>query len=213
MADVRVLVLAGGLLARTGLAALLETQAGLYVVGQSSGGAKLLDDLDVYRPDVAICDLGYQPAASLGNLSALAEARLPVVALIADPGQALMALSMLAGLDAYGLLLADSEAGLLGAALLALADGLVVLDPALAATVIPAEARPLPLGPDAELTPREAEVLRLVARGLSNKAIAQELTISPNTVKFHLNAILSKLDAQSRTEAVVRASQLGLISL
>jgi two-component system, NarL family, nitrate/nitrite response regulator NarL len=213
MADVRVLVVAGGLLARTGLAALLETQAGLYVVGQSPGGAELLDDLDVYRPEVAICDLGYEATAALGSLSALVEARLPAVALIADPDQALLALSVLARLDAYGLLLADSEAGLLGTALLALADGLVVLDPALAASVIPAEARPVRMMPGAELTPREGEVLRLVATGLSNKAIAQELKISPNTVKFHLNAILSKLDAQSRTEAVVRASQLGLISL
>jgi DNA-binding NarL/FixJ family response regulator len=64
-----------------------------------------------------------------------------------------------------------------------------------------------------DLTPREIEVLALVAEGLSNKAIASELTISTHTVKFHLNAIMSKLDVQSRTAAVVRATRLGLIAL
>ena len=64
-----------------------------------------------------------------------------------------------------------------------------------------------------ELTPRETEVLQLLADGLTNKAIAQRLGISDHTVKFHVNAVLGKLGAQSRTEAVVRASRLGLLQL
>ena len=64
-----------------------------------------------------------------------------------------------------------------------------------------------------DLTPREKEVLQLVAEGLTNKAIAQQLAISEHTVKFHVNAIMGKMNAQSRTEAVVRATRLGLISL
>jgi DNA-binding NarL/FixJ family response regulator len=64
-----------------------------------------------------------------------------------------------------------------------------------------------------ELTPREREVLQLLAEGLANKAIAQQLTISEHTVKFHVNAIMSKLGAQSRTAAVVRATRLGLVVL
>ncbi|MBI1880571.1 MAG: response regulator transcription factor, partial [Chloroflexi bacterium] len=63
------------------------------------------------------------------------------------------------------------------------------------------------------LTPRELEVLQLLAEGLPNKAIARRLDISDHTVKFHVNAILSKLSAQSRTDAVVRATRLGLILL
>ncbi|MCS7070294.1 MAG: response regulator transcription factor [Anaerolinea sp.] len=66
--------------------------------------------------------------------------------------------------------------------------------------------------PDA-LTPREIEVLRLIAEGLPNKQIAIKLSISEHTVKFHVNAILTKLGAQSRTEAVVRATRLGWIAL
>jgi DNA-binding NarL/FixJ family response regulator len=67
--------------------------------------------------------------------------------------------------------------------------------------------------PDEPLTPREMEVLQRLAEGLTNKAIAQELGISEHTIKFHVNAIMGKLHAQSRTEAVVRATRLGLILL
>jgi len=67
--------------------------------------------------------------------------------------------------------------------------------------------------PVEELTPRETEVLQLMADGLTNKAIAQKLSISEHTVKFHVNAILGKLGVQSRTEAVVRATRLGLLLL
>ena len=63
------------------------------------------------------------------------------------------------------------------------------------------------------LTRRELDVLRLVAEGLPNKAIADRLHISEHTVKFHLNALMGKLGAQSRTEAVVRATRLGLLLL
>jgi DNA-binding NarL/FixJ family response regulator len=62
-----------------------------------------------------------------------------------------------------------------------------------------------------ELTPRELEVLQLLVRGLSNKAIGFQLDISEHTVKFHVNAIMTKLSAQSRTEAAVRATQMGLV--
>ncbi len=64
-----------------------------------------------------------------------------------------------------------------------------------------------------ELTPRELEVLRLLAEGLPNKTIAQRLDISEHTVKFHVNALLGKLGVASRTEAVVRATRLGLVFL
>jgi DNA-binding CsgD family transcriptional regulator len=63
------------------------------------------------------------------------------------------------------------------------------------------------------LTPREREVLALLAEGLSNKAIADRLAISEHTAKFHVNAVLAKLGVQRRTEAVVRAARLGLVTL
>jgi DNA-binding NarL/FixJ family response regulator len=69
------------------------------------------------------------------------------------------------------------------------------------------------VGASGELSPRETEVLSLIAEGLANKAVAGRLDISEHTVKFHVNAILGKLGAQSRTEAVTRATRMGLISL
>jgi len=95
---------------------------------------------------------------------------------------------------------------------MAAAHGLVVLDPSLVNPVL--EARdPSSASLVEELTPRELEVLGLLAEGLPNKAIARRLGISDHTVKFHVNAVLGKLGAQSRTEAVVRATRLGLILL
>ena len=93
-----------------------------------------------------------------------------------------------------------------------MARGLTVVDPALAGAVFPARDRPLP-APVEDLTRRERSVLQLLAEGLSNKDIAARLDISEHTVKFHVNAILGKLGAHSRIEAVTRAARLGLLIL
>jgi DNA-binding CsgD family transcriptional regulator len=83
-------------------------------------------------------------------------------------------------------------------------------EPADAALVIPSEPEP---GPDVPLTPRELDVLALIAEGASNKAIARRLAISVHTVKFHIASLLDKLDAQGRAEAVAQGARLGVIRL
>jgi DNA-binding NarL/FixJ family response regulator len=91
-------------------------------------------------------------------------------------------------------------------------QGLVVLAPEFATaqlTLPPAASLP----PGEALTPRELDVLQLLAEGLPNKTIADRLTISEHTVKFHVNALMGKLGAQSRTEAVVRAIRLGWLTI
>jgi DNA-binding NarL/FixJ family response regulator len=99
----------------------------------------------------------------------------------------------------------------LASALLAAANNLVVLDSRSAASIlVPANGLPATVEP---LTAREREVLQLMAQGKPNKSIARDLAISEHTVKFHVNAILSKFGAQSRTEAVVLASRAGLVLL
>lgn len=93
---------------------------------------------------------------------------------------------------------------------MAAAAGLVVSDPSLGPGLRPERGREeAPLVED--LTPREREALQLLAEGLSNKEIARRLGTSEHTAKFHVNAILGKLNAHSRTEAVTRAARLGLI--
>lgn len=211
MPDLRVLVVADNLLTRAGLAALLAAQPGLDVIGQTAAGEALADDLDVYRPDAVVWDLGWDAQAALGQLGALVNDAPPVVALLPDDARAAPTAALLGAAGGGGLLHRDCGADQLGLALLAAASGLLVIDPALAGAALAGSAAPE--APIEALTPREREVLQLLAEGLSNKAIALRLDISDHTVKFHVNAIMTKLDAQSRTDAVVRAMRLGLVLL
>jgi DNA-binding NarL/FixJ family response regulator len=144
----------------------------------------------------------------LERLLDLSEANLPLVILLPDPTYIVDAR---AGRP-HGLLLRDASVEKLVAALNSAAQGLVTLDPVFIDALLP-PAQPAPTPPVETLTPRELEVLQHLAEGLPNKAIARRLDISEHTVKFHVNAIRSKLGVQSRTEAVVRATQLGLILL
>jgi DNA-binding NarL/FixJ family response regulator len=218
MADLRVLIIADDPLARAGLATLLADQPGLVVVGRVAAQADLPTQLDVYHPDLILFDLGWDPTASRPgsdpartNMESLAELRetdMPIVALLPDETHSTAAWTA----GARSLLLRNAAPEKLQAALLAIAQGLVALDPSLASVALPTPEAELPRLAEA-LTPRELEVLQLLAEGLPNKAIARRLDISDHTVKFHVNAILSKLGAQSRTDAVVRATRLGLILL
>lgn len=217
MADIRILIIADNLLARAGLAALLSSQNNFLVVGQVAGDSQLPDDLDIYRPDVLVWDLGWNPKPPIDRVSTLIDESgggqtLPILVLIPDETHAAEVAALLGIARAGGLLLRDSKPDQLLAALPAVAHGLLVIDPALGSAVLPS-GEPVPEAPSEALTPRELDVLQLMAEGLANKAIAQKLGISDHTVKFHVNAIMSKLNAQSRTEAVVRATRQGLIIL
>lgn len=119
------------------------------------------------------------------------------------------------GSGPVALLAGDAGATELVAAVLAVAQGLIVIDPAIAGfSGLRWNGAPPLLDPsDDLLTPREMEVLRLVANGLPNKTIAHHLDISEHTVKFHVGSILTKLDAASRTEAVTIATRRGLLAV
>jgi two-component system nitrate/nitrite response regulator NarL len=203
----RILVAADDPLARAGLATLLAGQPGWSVVGRIAMDADLPVSLEAYSPDVGVWDLGWNPAPAIERL-ALARGILPSVALLPNDSHVVEAWAA----GAQGLLLRDADAERLAAAVTAVAHGLTAFDPALVAALAPVREQ-APVPPLEALTPRELEVLRLLAEGLSNKAIARRLEISEHTVKFHTNAILGKLGAQSRTEAVVRATRQGLILL
>jgi len=131
----------------------------------------------------------------------------PVLALVHGEQDARAAL--LDGAD--GVVLRTTDAATLQAALVAISRGLVVLEHGFGSL------RPAPgsrAGASAEaFTPREREVLALLARGLSNRDIADALEISGHTAKFHVNSILQKLGVERRTEAVVRAARMGLVTL
>lgn len=196
---VRVAVVAEDPLLRSQLVALIGAQRNCSVASESGP-----EELELGGPpaDVAVWDLGPDAAEARRQLSLPSDPRLPVV-MLGPPALAREALAW----GAMGYLLRDPDGRRLEAAVLAAAEGLQVLD----------------VGGDADsvddaflletLTPRELEVLQLLAEGLVNKDIARRLRISDNTVKFHVNAVLGKLGARTRTEAVTRAARLGLIIL
>lgn len=207
MDDVRVLVVANDPLARGGLSAAVREQDGLLLVAQSSGGSDLLDLVEASQPDVLLWDLGWDPEEGLTNLAELRDHSTALVVLLPDDAKA--ARARYAG--AIGLLARDIEAGALSLALQAAAQGLFVQSQELLGeSSISAHVAAAPVE---ELTLREQEVLELLAEGLTNRGIALRLEISPLTVKSHVDAILGKLGAQGRTDAVVRAVRMGLISL
>jgi len=119
---------------------------------------------------------------------------------------------------ARGVLLRGADAAHLQTAVMAVAEGSIVLDPSMLGALLEpsaVEAREpaLHTGEQPVLTPRETEVISLMAEGLSNKLIAARLSISEHTAKFHVNAILDKLGAETRTEAVVLAARRGILLL
>ena len=173
--------------------------------------ADLADLIDEHAPAIVVLAMPSQHVArALETLSA--STRIPSMILLApEPREAWSAQARRAGVRAV--LRSDATAGELGAALAATAAGLIVLHPD-ALTVSPATLSGSPdvIGGSA-LTPRELEILEMMAEGLRNRAIATHLGISGYTVKFHVASILAKLGAASRTEAVTLGVRHGLISL
>lgn len=168
----------------------------------------------VTQADVLVVDVTVNTVAALQIIRDLTYKR-PVLALV-SPGQSADALKA----GAKGAIRRDSKPHAIAAAILALHQGLAVVDPAYLSSV--ANAKPMLVGDlmspgttveNDTLTKRENEVLVLLADGLSNKEIAVRLSISEHTAKFHVNSILQKMNAQKRVEAVVRAAKMGLINL
>ena len=198
----RLLVVGEDALARAGLRAVAEA-AGMRVVADVSPAQvdeTVDDDVDAVAWDVA-------PRGPLDALRGLS-ARLPVVALVWAEEQAGEA--MAAG--ARAVLLRDRLEERLLPAVAAAAAGLVAVDQAVADSVLRPPPAPTPALVE-PLTARELEVVQLLAEGLTNRRIGERLGISEHTAKFHVNSILGKLGASSRSEAVAQAARLGLVLL
>mgnify|MGYP000754778409 FL=1 len=206
MTLLRVLVVCRDRLSRAGLAAVLDQRSGLTVVGQIAGDDNSLLPLDIYVPDVIVWDVSWETSNAVNSLGLLPEDAPPVLALAVTSDQAAQARAA----GAQALLSRDASPEALAAAAVALSHGLQVTDPALAG--VSAAATPEP-GSASLLTPREQDVLKLLAEGLPNKGVASRLEVSEHTVKFHVNSIMGKLNAQSRIEAVILATRLGLLPL
>ena len=210
VADLRVLIVSANPLARGGLAVLVEGMTGMKIVG-TTGVAEAASLAGQLLPDAVLLDAGDGEPEDLDAIARLATAQpgLPVVALASDHGAVSQALTF----GASALLPTTVDAETLAAALRASALGLATITRSDLAGLLPQEERIEPArdAPAEALTPRELEVLQWMARGLTNRQIARRLQISEHTVKFHAGAVLGKLNARSRAEAVARAIGLGWI--
>ena len=179
------------------------------IAGQASDREDAALTLDAFKPDLIVWDLGWSDEIAFERMAEYHDTGITVVALASEDEEA----SRARAAGAAGVLSRDVDSDGLQAALTAVSHGMVVLDPQFSSAVPYPAARRSSAEPVETLTRRELEVLRLLAEGSPNKAVAYRLDISEHTVKFHVNSILTKLNAQSRTEAVTTATRLGLILL
>ena len=186
----------------------LESFPDLRVVGIAASGEELLREVDAWQPDVIVQDLLLPGGMDGIETTRRVLAKRPsarVVALTASTDEGRMMAVLRAG--AAGYIRKDAEPETLLAAIRAVARGRTYVDPYLARRVAEDGASP------DDLTEREREVLRHLALGESNKAIADVLCVSEETVKTHVAHILSKLGVENRAQAVVQALKRGLVSL
>jgi DNA-binding NarL/FixJ family response regulator len=205
---IQILIVDDHSVVRQGLRMFLSLDPELEIVGEASNGFEGLQLARELRPHVVLMDL-LMPVMDGVVATAAIRRELPdveVVALTSVLEDALVFGAIRAG--AIGYLLKDTEAEELCRAIKAAAAGQVQLSPQVAARLM-REVR-VPESPET-LTQREIEVLRLLAHGLANKEIAQELGIGEKTVKTHVSNILSKLGVLSRTQAALHAIQIGLV--
>lgn len=207
---IRALVLSPYPTVRAGLRALLQASGEVEVVWEAGAA------LDLYlpwplRPDIALVDEAGGPPL-IGAL----EARAPDLGIVLLGGTPTRPIGSTASAP-RGYLTRDAGAEEIVAAVRTVAQGLTVVDPSLLSGLLRSGA---PVRSDTgvavqgeQLTPREVEVLQLIAAGLPNKTIAVQLRISEHTAKFHVSSVLAKLDAASRTEAVTVAARRGLLLL
>ncbi|MBX3158734.1 MAG: response regulator transcription factor [Deltaproteobacteria bacterium] len=192
----------------------LLTEDPLLRAGLSSLLAQLgsIDVVEGDSAEVALWDAGVDAQKTLGKMSELRSLPMPVVAVVGDTAHVAPVLAA----GARGVVLRDQVGPGIHAALAAVRSGLTVMDTALATTLVPNQpahhTSKEPKG-RGELTERERQVVQLLAEGLSNKLIADRLGISDHTAKFHVNGVMMKLGASTRTEAVVEAMRRGLIKL
>jgi len=215
---VRVLVVDDQTLFREALTTLLEARPEVEVVGAAADGAEALELVAALAPEVVLMDLRMPVLDGVGTTRRLrAESpEVRVVVLTTFDGDDEVFPALHAG--AVGYLLKDASATHLVEGVLAAARGESVLQPSVAAKVL-ARVTQLPELPDGPrpqplvdpLTPRELEVLRAVADGLSNREAAQRLYLSEGTVKNHVTTVLAKLGVRDRTQAALRAHALGLL--
>jgi DNA-binding NarL/FixJ family response regulator len=207
---IRILLADDHIVVRAGIRQFLEGTGDLKVVAEAGNGREACSLMEAYSPDVAVLDIQMPGMSGIEVTRWVRSKRLPVgiLVLTAYEEEPYVRAVLKAGANGYVLKTADPQDII--QAVREVYDGKVVIDDALAHKLL------IGMSGDAkvlseELTPRELQILTLAGKGYTNKAIAAQLTISDRTVQNHLANIFDKLQAASRTEAVMRAVSQGLI--
>jgi NarL family two-component system response regulator LiaR len=213
-ATIRVLVADDQTIVRKGICALLATEAAIEVVGEAQDGQEAIEQARRLQPDVILMDLVMPRVDGLEATRRITghqpEARILVLTSFAGDDQVFPAIRA----GALGYLLKDAGPEALVDAIRQVHRGESSLHPTIARKLLLELSEPAAREPDRDLlTPRELEVLRLVAQGQSNREISEQLGISEATVRTHVSSILSKLKLPSRTQAALYALREGLASL
>ena len=214
---IRVVIADDQELVRDGFAMILDAQEGIEVVGHAADGAAALAAVRDHQPDIVLMDVrmpGMDGLEASRRLLALAPPRPRVIILTTFDLDEYVYEALSAG--ASGFLLKDAPREQLIFAVRSVAGGDTLLAPAITRRLVErfVRRRPPPDGiPDEleALTPRELDVMRLVACGRSNAEIAQELVVGETTVKTHVGNVLAKLDLRDRVQAVILAYETGLV--
>jgi DNA-binding NarL/FixJ family response regulator len=202
-------------LVRDGVAAILDAEADLSVVGRAADGAEALGLIQAIKPEIALMDIRMPEVDGLEATRRLITAEIPTRILILTTfgTDANVLAALRAG--ASGFLLKDAPRTSLLAAVRAVAEGDVTLEESVVRELVADHlSQPAPLPPRPELqrlTPRESEVLLLVGQGRNNREIAGELFVSETTIKTHIARILAKLGARDRIQLVIIAHRYGLV--
>jgi len=210
---IRVILADDHAVVRQGIRQFLETGSNIAVVAEASDGLEAVQLIREHRPDVAVLDIQMPGQSGIAVTRMLRAERFPVGILIltAFDDEPYIRAVLQAGANGYVLKTADAHE--IVEAVQAVNEGKSALDPTIARKLLSQLARPEAVMTSVEpLTERELEVLRLAAKGYTNKAIGAQLSISDRTVQGHLAKIYDKLHAASRTEAVMRGVTLGLVS-
>ncbi len=209
---IRVLVVDDHAVVREGLRVFLDLQDGIEVVGEAADGIEAVAAAERLRPDVILMDLVMPELDGVGAMRELREraptARVIVLTSFLDDERLLPAIRA----GAAGYLLKNVDPADLARAVRAAHEGAAHVDPTVAARLMERIAADADEGEQlARLTPRERDVLELIAHGLSNKRIARQLGLSEKTVKTHVGHVLAKLGVTDRTQAALYAVRAGLV--